>query len=114
MISGEVVFVTNFLEPSFLQRLQNQPSDGFMVKKSSYIPPCEVGFLLDYAIVGSYAAPSPFLRGPQYFGASEEVESQLSELAIDSVSDHLGKPGPVSMMMEMADSKVLLNNIADF
>lgn len=52
-----------------------------MIKKSPYIPPCEVGSLSDYAIVGSYDARPPFLGGPQYFGASEEVDGQLSESA---------------------------------
>ena len=58
--------------------------------------------------------PPPFLSGPQHFGTSEEVEGQLPELGINAIYDHFGKPGPVGMMMEMTDSKILLHNIADF
>jgi hypothetical protein len=62
-ISGEVSFVPNFFEPSFLPGLQNQRPDVFMAKKSSYIPPFKVGFTPDHAISGSYEAPPPFLCG---------------------------------------------------
>lgn len=74
----------------------------------------EVGLKAGYSISGSYDAPPPFLCGLQYFGASEEVEGQLSQFAIHGISDHFGKPGPVSTIIEVADSKVLLNDIADF
>lgn len=68
--------MTKILESSILPRLQNQPPDGFMVKKSSYVSPFKVGFTPDHPMVGSYDAPPPFLSGSQYFSASEEVEGQ--------------------------------------
>jgi hypothetical protein len=38
----------------------------------------------------------------------------LPELAIDGVSDQLCKPSLMGVMMEMIESKALLNHIADF
>ena len=58
--------------------------------------------------------PPPFLSGPQHFGTSEEVEGQLPEFGINAINDHFSKPGSVRMIMEMADSEVLLDHIADF
>lgn len=81
--------------------------------KSSLLPPCEADMKLGYGIMGSYDAPPPFLSGSQYFCSPEEVEGQLPELAINAIYDHLGKPGSVSMMMEMTDAKVLFHNVAD-
>jgi hypothetical protein len=72
-----------------------------------------VGFKPDYAIIGSYDAPPPFLCGPQYFGASEEVECQLPQFTVDGISDHFRKSGSVGMMVKMTDTEVLFNYIAD-
>lgn len=80
---------------------------------SSFLPPYETGFRLGNGIIGSYDAPPPFLSGSQYFCSSKEVECQLPELAINAIYDHLGKPGSVSVMMEMTDAKVLFHNVAD-
>lgn len=82
-----------------------------MVKMSSYIPPCEVNFVLDYGIIGSYDAPPLFLCGLQYFGSSEEIECQLSEFDIDGVLNQFRKPGSVGTMVKMTDTEVLFNNI---
>jgi hypothetical protein len=81
---------------------------------SSLLPPYAGDLSLGYGLIDSYDAPLPFLSGSQHFCSSEEVEGQLSELAINAVYDHFGKPGSVSMMMEMADSEVLFDDIADF
>ena len=81
---------------------------------SSYLPPYAGDLSLGYGIIGSYDAPPPFLSGSQHFCSSEDVEGQLPELAINAVYDHFGKPGSVRMIMEMADSEVLLDHIADF
>lgn len=69
-----------------------------MVKMSSSLHLHEVGLKPCYAIIGSYDAPPPFLCGPQYFGASEEVECQLSQFAVDDISDHFSKPSLVGML----------------
>ena len=81
---------------------------------SSFLPPYETGFRLGNGIIGSYDAPPPFLCSPQYFGASEEVECQLSQFAVDGISDHFREPGSVGMMVKMTDTEVLFNYIADF
>ena len=81
---------------------------------SSFLPPYKSGLRLYSGIIGSYDAPPPFLCGSQDFSSSEEVEGQLPELAINAIYDHFGKPGSMSMMMEMTDSKVLFDKIADF
>ena len=39
--------------------------------------------------------------------------TSLPELAINAIYDHFGKPGPVCMMVEMTNSKILLDDIAD-
>jgi hypothetical protein len=81
---------------------------------SSFFPPYEEGLRFGYGLIDSYDAPPPFLSGSQHFRSSEEVEGQLPELTINAVYDHFGKPGSVRMIMEMADSEVLLDDIADF
>ena len=79
----------------------------------SFLPPYDEDLKSDYGITGSYDAPPPFLSGSQHFRSSEDVEGQLPELTINAVYDHFGKPGTVRMIMEMADSEVLLDHIAD-
>jgi hypothetical protein len=69
---------------------------------------------IDYAILGSYEAPPPFLCGLQYFCSSEEIEGHLPKQDIDGVSNQLRKPGPMSEMMKMSDTEVLLNNVTNF
>ena len=81
---------------------------------SSFLSPYAGDLRTDYGIISSYVAPPPFLSGSQHFRPSEDVEGQLPELTINAVYDHFGKPGSVRMIMEMADSEVLLNPIADF
>jgi hypothetical protein len=81
---------------------------------NSFLPPYEVDLKRDYDIISSYDAPPPFLRSSQYFSSSEEIEGQLPELAINAIYNHFGKPGPVRMMVEMTDSKILLDYVADF
>ena len=107
-------FSPTFLNLHFLQgcRIGNRKAHRSMT--SSFLPPYAGDLKLGNGIIGSYDAPPPFLCGSQYFCSSEEVESQLPELAINAIYDHLGKSGAVSMMMEVADSKVLLDHIADF
>ena len=56
----------------------------------------------------------PFLSGSQHFCASKNVEGQLPELTINAIYDHFRRPGSVRMIMEMADSEVLLDHVADF
>ena len=81
---------------------------------SSFLPPYTGDLGTGYGIISSYVVPPPFLSGSQHFCSSEDVEGQLPEFAINAVYDHFGKPGSVRMIMEMADSEVLLNPIADF
>ena len=81
---------------------------------SSFLPPYAGDLRLGYVTIALYYAPPPFLTGSQYFCPFEEVEDQLPELAINAVYDHFGKPGSVSMMIEMTDSEVLFDDIADF
>jgi len=61
--------------------------------------------------VGSYETPPPFLC--QYLRPSEEVEGQLSEQSVRGVLDQSGKPGPMSVMMKMADAKILFHHVPD-
>jgi hypothetical protein len=82
--------------------------------KSSFLPPDADDLGTGYGIISSYVVPPPFLSGSQHFRSSEDVEGQLPELTINAVYDHFGKPGSVRMVMEMADSEVLLNHIADY
>jgi hypothetical protein len=81
---------------------------------SPFSAPYAVDLSLGYGVIGSYDAPPPFLSGSQHLCSSEDVEGQLPELAINTVYDHFGKPGSIRMIMEMADSEVLLDHIADF
>lgn len=81
---------------------------------SPFLPPYAGDLRLCYGVIDSYDARSPFLSGSQHLRSSEDVEGQLPELAINAVYDHFGKPGSVRMIMEMADSEVLLDYIADF
>ena len=81
---------------------------------SSFFPPYEEGLSRGYGLIDSYDSPPPFLSGSQHFCSSEEVEGQLPELAINAIYDHFGKPGSVRMIMEMTDSEVLFDDIADF
>jgi hypothetical protein len=81
---------------------------------SSFLPPYEEDLKSGYGVTGSYDGPPPYLCSSQHFRSSEDVEGQLPEFAINAVYDHFGKPGSVRMIMEMADSEVLLDHIADF
>jgi hypothetical protein len=81
---------------------------------SSFFPPYAGDLSLGYGLIDSYDAAPPFLSGSQHFRSSEDVESQLPELTINAIYDHFGKPGSVRMIMEMADSEVLLDHVADF
>src|SRR3990167_9131870 len=56
---------------------------------------------LSYAVLGTFAP----LKG---------LKASLLQLAINAIYDHLGKPGSVSMLAEMTDAEILLNDVADF
>lgn len=62
-----------------------------------------------YVMLVSYETPPPFLC--QDLGASEEVEGQLPEQGVCGIDDQLGESGPMSVMMEMADTEVLFHNV---
>jgi hypothetical protein len=70
--------------------LPNGQPEAHRSMTSSFLPPNEAGLRLGKGIIGSYDAAPPFLSGSQYFCSSDEVEGQLSELAINAIYDHLG------------------------
>ena len=81
---------------------------------SSYFPPYVGNLRLGYSLIDSYDAAPLFLSGSQDFRSSEDVKGKLPELTINAIYDHFGEPGSVGMIMEMADSEVLLDHVADF
>lgn len=64
-----------------------------------------------YVIPGSYETPPPCLC--QHLRPSEEVEGELSEQGIQGILDQSGEPGPMGMMMKMADPKILFHSVPD-
>lgn len=65
-----------------------------------------------YVILGSYETPPPFRC--QHLGPSEEFEGQLPEEGVRGILDQSGEPGPMSMMVKMADAEVLFHFVPDF
>ena len=59
----------------------------------------------------SYGTPLP-LRC-QHLRSSGEVEGQLSEERIDGIFDELREPGPMRVMIKMADPEVLFDDVPD-
>ena len=51
----------------------------------------------------------PFLR--RHLCPSEEVEGQLPEQSVRGILDQPGEPGPMSMMMKMADAEILFHKV---
>ena len=76
---------------------------------SSYFPPCPVQSGCRLCHPGE--PPPPFLC--QHLCPSEEVEGQLPEESIRGILDQSGEPGPMSMMVKMADAEVLFHFVPD-
>jgi len=45
--------------------------------------------------------------------SSEEVEGQLPEESVRGIDNQLGEPGPMSMMVKMADAEILFHDVPD-
>jgi len=63
---------------------------------------------------GKYGNPPPCLCRFDYFCSPEEIEGHLPEQGINGIFNHPREPGPKGIVVEMGDSKILLNDILEF
>lgn len=87
---------------------------GYCAYDEFILPPSMVIFGAAYAAPGSLMTPPPFLCRFYHSGSSKEIKVHLPEHGVNGILDHPSKPGPKSIVVEMRDSKILLNNITDF